>query len=589
MTFRSGFVLLAATGALSSIPAFAYAAGGPGTAYPVLDVSHPSGLVDLGEAPADAPVSFAASLAYRNEAELEQLAALQSDPGSPLYGEYLTNEQFNASFAPDRAAYLRVVGMLANAGFTVTKTYANRSVIDAGGTVAVAERFFGTQLHLARQGGYGVRLAAVTPGRMPAEFRGLVTAITGLQTLVLLKPAFATAGARGNVPLGPAKAPPLYGPVSTITGLSGFGPLAFSNAYDLPATHDASGPPLDGRGRVSGVVIDADYLDTDLTAFLSYFHVKRTGPPTARMRVDGGPPTGDRSPDSVETTLDVATIVSNAPGTALVVYEFPGFSNLRYITDAYNAVVDDDLVDTANSSFGGCEDAIRGAARAWNELALQGAVKGITFHASSGDGGDDPCGTGGLDVIAPASGPHFAAIGGTSLSVNAQGGYVSETVWNSVGAAAGGGVSDVFAIPSYQVNIPHAVATGRNLPDVSFDADPLTGTAFYYGGTWNNQYNPLGGTSLSSPIFGAAVTQYDEVLGRRSGLAAVALYRFWKTNGYRGPNGPEFFRDVKSGCNGIGGGGFCATPGFDQASGIGSVDWYNVLRQAPDDKDLVAP
>ena len=82
-------------------------------------------------------------------------------------------------------------------------------------------------------------------------------------------------------------------------------------------------------------MIDADFVDSDLSGFLADFNVVRTGPATNRIKIDGGPPGGDGSPDSLETSLDVETIVSNAPGTALSVYEFPSFNNLQYITDAY--------------------------------------------------------------------------------------------------------------------------------------------------------------------------------------------------------------------------------------------------------------
>jgi subtilase family serine protease len=539
-------------------------------------------LTDLGRAPGNERVSFAATFAYRDDALLERLVAMQSDPGSPLYGHYLTNDQFDANFAPQQALYARAIELLERAGFTITKTFRNRSVIDATGTVAAADRFFAADLRHVWQPGYGLRLQSSRPIGIPSALRGVITSISGLETVALLRPTFAVLGARGVAPIRSATGPPLYGPVSSVTGLAGFGPLAFSHAYDLPARHERDGHPIDGTGRASGVVIDADYLDSDLREFLRYFGVSRTGPATLRIAVDGGPPSGDNSPDSIETTLDVETIVSNAPGTALVVYEFPDFTNTQYITDAYNAVVDDNRVDTANSSFGGCEDSVRiDQVRAWDHLAMQGAAKGITFHASTGDAGSDPCDTGGLDVIAPAAGPHFAAIGGTTLTVSQNGGYADEIAWNDASGATGGGVSDIFAIPAWQKSVPNAIATGRNIPDVAFDADPVTGAAFYYGGSWNTPYNPIGGTSLSSPIFGAAVTEIDQLYGRRTGLEAVALYRFESTHGYLASRASRpaatFFHDIVSGCNGLSGEqGYCAQPGFDQVSGIGSVDWWNV-------------
>jgi subtilase family serine protease len=532
------------------------------------------GITDLGHAPQNGRVDIAVTLNYRNDDLLGRLVEMQADPTSPLFGHFLTNAQFNASFAPTPADYARVASTLQQNGFRVTQTYTNGTVIDATGTVGAADRLFSTDIHAVNQIGYGIRYANATPGHEPAALRGLIASVSGLHTLTLVHPYFARAPRHlGVVP--DAAGAPLNGP------RGGYGPLAFSQGYLFPEQFKSSGGKYyDGTGRTSGVVIDADFLDSDLASFLSYFKVTRTGPATVRVPIDGGPPKGDGSGDSVETTLDVETIVSNAPGTGLYVYEFPNFDNDSYITDAYNKVVSDNLVDTANSSFGGCETDQVSDAKAWNKIAEQGASKGITFHASSGDAGADVCGNGQDGVSAPASGTYFAAIGGTSLKVTAQGAWVSEVTWNSDGGASGGGVSKVFKLPTWQKTVPGIINTGRNLPDVSFDADPNTGAAFYYGGTWDNADDPLGGTSLSSPLFGAAVTEVDQFVGARAGLEARILYADLASKGYVSSGGVVYFHDITSGCNDIGGAkGYCAVKGYDQATGIGSAVWYDILTK----------
>ena len=569
------FILTLAAFALCS--ARSWAATVPGTV--VAPVSGLRGLTDLGHAPAATPLALAVTLHYRNETQLEGLVTLQSDPSSPFYRHFLSNAQFDASFAPTDADYRRVLAALGTAGFRITQTYPNKTVIDAVGNVASANRFFGTDVHRVFQRGYGVRLANAVPARVPAQLAPLVYSVNGLSTLTVLKPAYAMVHPHpaGISPL--VAGPPLYGPVSNQTGAAGYGPLAFSQGYNFPQQHAKSGRALDGSGRVSGIVIDADYLDSDLATYLTYFKVKRTGPGTVRVKIDGGPPSGDGSSDSLETTLDVEAIVSNAPGTKLYVYEFPNFNSDQYITDAYNKVVSDNFVDTANSSFGGCETADEAGAKAWDHIAQQGAAKGITFHASTGDSGADACGTGTNTVSAPASSPHFAAIGGTSLVVNGTGTWVSETTWKSDGGGSGGGVSVVFAVPSWQSSVPGLIKGGRNLPDVSFDADPNTGIALYYGGTWNTQYNPVGGTSLSSPLYGAALTEADQYAGARAGLAAETTYTFLARNGYSGTKFGTYFHDILKGCNGTDSPGYCAKKGYDQATGIGSIVWYHYIQE----------
>jgi subtilase family serine protease len=536
-----------------------------------------SEFTDLGAAAAGGRVGVAITLRYRNAAELAQLVTLQADPASPLYRHWLSNAQFNERYAPAATDYARTLGVLRANGFSIAQTYANRTVVDAVGTVGSAERLFATTIHQFRQTGGIEAIANVTPAVAPASLRGLVFAVSGLDTRPRLKADYAPLPPSALAPASADRVgPPLRGPVSSITNASGFGPYAFAQAYNFPEQHAA----IDGSGRSAGIVIDADFLDSDLRFFLKYFKITRPGSAeTRRVLVDGGPPPGLADPDSLETTLDVETIVSSAPGVNLYVYEFPTFSNLQFVTDAYNQVVSDNVVDTANSSFGGCERQLIHDARAWDQIALQGAAKGITFHASSGDRGAAACERGVNSVEAPASGDYFTAVGGTSLTVDEHGHYVSETVWDTRKVeGTGGGVSVVFPLPPWQVGIPNIISTGRNLPDISFDADPSTGVAFYYGGSWDTPYDPLGGTSLSSPLFGGSLSEVNQYEGGRSGLAARRLYEFFTAHGYQNPRGATLFHAITSGCNRVNGRpGYCANGSYSQATGIGSPDVWNDL------------
>lgn len=112
-----------------------------------------------------------------------------------------------------------------------------------------------------------------------------------------------------------------------------------------------------GSGRAAGVVIWADYLPSDLTAYAHEFGIKRTGT-TSKVAVDGGGTfdgnINDPGNASVEAELDIETILGNSPGANIIVYEFPQPSD-RDIEDAYNAAVSANAVVVVNSSFGGCE------------------------------------------------------------------------------------------------------------------------------------------------------------------------------------------------------------------------------------------
>jgi Putative Ig domain len=104
------------------------------------------------------------------------------------------------------------------------------------------------------------------------------------------------------------------------------------------------------------------------------------------------------------------------------------------------------------------------------------------------------------------------------------------------------------------------------VPDVSTDADPLTGILTYYDGQWIS----LGGTSASAPTLAAmvALTDASSTCGGSSiGFANPALYasaaKSYVAN----------FTDITTGNNdftGTSGGLYPAGSGYDMASGLGS-------------------
>ena len=127
-------------------------------------------------------------------------------------------------------------------------------------------------------------------------------------------------------------------------------------------------------------------------------------------------------------------------------------------------------------------------------------VPGVTFVASTGD-------YGAADPEYPAFSPNVVAVGGTSLTLNADNSYNSETGWgyysDSVGAfiGSGGGISLYEPEPAYQQGVQ---STGsRTTPDVSLVADPATGAwiADPYNLDPSNPFEVVGGTSLSAPAW----------------------------------------------------------------------------------------
>ncbi|HXY43342.1 MAG TPA: S53 family peptidase, partial [Acidimicrobiales bacterium] len=180
----------------------------------------------------------------------------------------------------------------------------------------------------------------------------------------------------------------------------------------------------------------------------------------------------------------------------------------------------------------------------------------------------------------PASDPLVTAVGGTQILLDAAGKQVSPTrVWNDDGttvppSAGGGGVSIIFARPSWQIGVAAVVGKHRGIPDVSMDASCNPGAYVYasYPGTFGGE-SPVCGTSLASPLFAGIVALADQLAGHDLGLLNPTLYRL-------GADHAPGLVDVTHGNNSVriplkdGTAvvtGFAAVKGYDLASGWGTV------------------
>jgi subtilase family serine protease len=524
---------------LSLLPAVANASGLTQTPH--------AAFRDLGHVAALTPIRLTVVLNYRNEPELERYVARMGDPSAASSTRPLTAQEFRDAFAPTAADYATTQLALARLGLRVTRVYTNRSVIDVAAPASLVERAFSTRIDMVRRANGSLGYANVIPAFVPAGLQRTVMGVAGFDNVGALR----TYNRRGR--RNAAKPGPLQGPD---TGLA---PLAIQTAYDLPVLHG-----YDGKGQAAAVVIDADFLDSDLARFLKTFHIARNGPATVRVLVDGGPQPG-LTQDSTEASLDVQTIVGNAPGIALYVYETDSLQPAS-VLDAYNQINADDKVGAVNSSFGMCETQTMPAnfPQLANHLALQGAALGITYAAATGDTGTAECtyiAPGG--VAAPASGTHFVAVGGTTLLLHADGTRISELGW----PGSGGGLSAIFKEPAYQNGVARVSGPMRNMPDIAFEADPGSGVAFFMGGVWEG---PIGGTSLASPILVALVSELAQYRGARVGNLHNALYGTYKASGYGPKKAPQFY-DAVGGTNGY----WYTTRGYDAVTGIGSIDGWN--------------
>src|SRR5262249_17303353 len=184
-------------------------------------------------------------------------------------------------------------------------------------------------------------------------------------------------------------------------------------------------------------------------------------------------PTGDPSGPDGEVELDIEVAGSVAPGAQIAVYFAPN-TDQGFIDAITTAVHDAKLKPSIISiSWGGPENSWTAQARdALNAACQDAALVGVTILAASGDDGATD-GTSAPTVDFPAASPYVVGCGGTKLALSGTS-ISSEQAWNELSqneGATGGGVSEVFALPSYQqnANVPRAPNgfTGRGVPDVA--------------------------------------------------------------------------------------------------------------------------
>jgi kumamolisin len=329
-------------------------------------------------------------------------------------------------------------------------------------------------------------------------------------------------------------------------------PVQVAQAYQFPAT-------ATGAGQTIAIIeLGGGYRKTDLTAYFKTLGL--SAPAIIAVPVDGGKnsPSNANGADS-EVMLDIEVSAAVAPGAKVAVYFAPNTD--QGFIDAITTAVHDttNKPNVISISWGGPESSWTQQSLTALDAACQSAAAlGITITVAAGDNGSSDGGTGN-NVDFPASSPHVLACGGTTLKANGAD-LVSETVWNETASnegATGGGVSAVFALPTWQANskVPASSTStgGRGVPDVAGDADPTTGYTIRVDG----QTIVIGGTSAVAPLWAGLIAVANQQLGITVGFIQPAIYA---------AKAVSAFHDVTQGNNGA----FSAGPGWDACTGLGS-------------------
>jgi subtilase family serine protease len=361
-----------------------------------------------------------------------------------------------------------------------------------------------------------------------------------------------------------------------------YSPHQIRNAYNIQPLLNAG---ITGRGQTV-VLIDfatSTTLSSDVHLYDQLFGLKD---PTINVFSPFGPPSINPG-FYVETALDIETVHSLAPSATidlvLVNVDFVGTPSdfLSAALSGTKYAIDHNLGAVISQSFGLGETCAGSAYLQQEQLVFSKArAKHITLLASSGDSGAAAliCPSFSLEkgVDLPAADPLVTSVGGTSLDATVgKGKYIAETTWNedaNGAGATGGGISTIFPVPGYQSGI--SGLTGRGVPDVAFDADPLTGVPIVFSQQGATLIVPVGGTSVGAPAWAAIVALANQQAGRRLGFLNDTVYSILAGSSYA-----DGFHDITTGNNTVTGfgpngpitiTGYNAGPGWDAVTGAGT-------------------
>jgi kumamolisin len=492
------------------------------------------------------------------------LAVLASHAGArPRRARWL-RPRFGPARATTAAAdrYMARHGLSVSAEGILTRTYA--------GSLAGASRAFGTPILLYRQDGAVFRAPAHTPS-LPPDLAQRVSSIDGLSSRAIAHPL--------------AGRPAVAATLKSCAGASqlqalgrGYQPAQFASpdGYDFQSLLDAGQA---GQADTLALIEFSNYTPSNVAAYQACYG---TTVPISDVPVNGG--TTDRS-GAGEVQLDEEVAAAAAPGLShIYTYVAPndGSTSFGSIVDS---IIEDQSVTHTNVvsiSWGDCEyPALFPSMRSDDDEFQLAKAAGLTVVAASGDTGSDDCGPGShtYRVDYPSSSPYVTGVGGTSLHLGMTGSS-HETAWghpdSDRGDGGGGGASILYPMPSWQT-APGVISADthstcgaandqpcREVPDVSFDANPITGYIIYSGGKWRL----FGGTSAGAPLLAAIIADADTYSvahggGRMGGSTNPFFYAH---------AGAPLFRDITVGSNNIYGlpDLYATTAGYDMATGLGA-------------------
>ncbi|PED02866.1 peptidase S53 [Bacillus cereus] len=509
--------------------------------------------------PADPNEKMLVTIVVRRPSNTETLNSMIEKTTSGLLSErgHLTGEEFASNQGANPNDVKKVEEFAKEQGLEVKDINIAVGTVVLAGTVNKFSTAFGVELAHYEHPDFTYR-GRTGHVHVPEELADIVEAVLGLDNRPQVSPHICMLEEDGVV---------------SAAAIKTFTPPEVAKLYNFPT--------LNCKDQCIAIIeFGGGYKTSDMVQYFNRLGVSQ--PKLVDVLVDGAHnQTGDAADSEVQLDIEIAAAV--APGVRIAMYFAPN-TDVGFL-HAVNKAIHDQInkPSVISISWGAAENSWTEQAREVLNRAFQDAATlGITICCASGDNGSSDYSHIGpvpdqlLHTDFPASSPFVLACGGTRLE-GTDHTITNEVVWNNSPRwpmATGGGVSDVFSLPSWQINanVPSSANPGgqvrRGVPDVAGNADPETG----YQIEVNGQRTVMGGTSAVAPLWAGLIANINQKLGHSVGFINPILYNFSAQNG--------IFHDITKGNNNItnGNGAYKASSGWDACTGLGSPDGTKLMN-----------
>jgi len=570
-------------------------------------------------------VSLAFHPSAAQQKDLDLFLTQLQDPSSPKYHKFLTTRQFADRFGMTQNDVNQIVSWLQSQGFTNISVANSRNEISFDGTVAQVELTFNTEFHNYLVDG-NIHLANATEPSVPAALAGTVLAVGHLHNFAP-KPHL-TSYVSGNHYLTPAdfatiyNLQPLYtagntgsGQKIAIVGQSKVSPTDLSNFRSAAGL--SSNPPTLTLIEGTDTTCSGDEGESDLDLEWSGGVAKDATIIFLYAGLDlaSGDACGQARNFNVWDAVFYAVQNNVAPfiSTSYGFYEAGNGQAFALQVQgwAQQGQTQGQTIVSASGDAGAADgDGRSTSATHGLTVDMPASIPEVTGAGGNEFTGDVAGVVTGTPPNTTAAGdpPYWSGSGAGTDTISSALIQIPEMAWNDttlnsgVFSASGGGASIYFAKPVWQVGTGVPNDGKRDVPDISLTAsqfhDPYLfcsedsangatscSTGFRAGA--GGKFTAVGGTSAVAPTFSGILALLNQYLGNvpPAGLAPVnpTLYQLAASS-------PSPFQDVTSGNNIVacttgtagcttGSYGFSAGVGYDQVTGLGSVDAF-ALAQA---------